>query len=514
MKFFRHFLVFLSFITFLLNPIPSLAFQPPSPIEDTIPRDPLGRINPWVLLQPENLSLDRYFAFIDLTDNEAFLSSLTEEEFDLVVNFVTHMVEASVPDSYDDLKKLYRSEIDELLEDLYGEPQWTFNDSFDFELVPALAFQDPDYLLCKSWMKRKAHHFGHWCKKHKKPLIIGAVVVGVITVAVLTGGVGGSSATAVGGALINDTLSDETSKEDSKPPPKTQPTFPKEEVTPILVSHANETKEELYQKLPDKPLNIPPSEEPTFWQKASETGRELIAQGAHDVYDFINTQIEPIVEIQNAAESFITNISPELGEKIAITTTPEAFKDHVAHGHEAIDRALQTDSASLYSDEAKKVKDKLTTGVLPPPGILGKNPTSKTLHHLTLSREQSIELFKNAATKLEPYQGKYLPESKARELIQSTNIPTFSRPKGIPENYRVKLSDKPGGIKYVHPNDEGTYIRIMPGKVHSKNPNQQKPYVVHRVNGKSIDKSGNIVSNKSTEAHIPIEEFTYREFKK
>ncbi|QVL57523.1 MAG: hypothetical protein KFB93_00145 [Simkaniaceae bacterium] len=54
----------------------------------------------------------------------------------------------------------------------------------------------------------------------------------------------------------------------------------------------------------------------------------------------------------------------------------------------------------------------------------------------------------------------------------------------------------------------------MPGKPHSPLLHQQKPYVVHRVNGKSIDKSGNIVSNKSVEAHIPIEEFTYREFKK
>ena len=104
-----------------------------------------------------------------------------------------------------------------------------------------------------------------------------------------------------------------------------------------------------------------------------------------------------------------------------------------------------------------------------------------------------------------------MPESQIRELIHSTDIPTFARPKGIPENYRIKLSDKPGGVKYVHPIDEGTYIRIMPGKPHSKNPSQERPYVIQRINGKSLDKHGNIVSKKSEEAHIPIEEFIYKE---
>ena len=31
----------------------------------------------------------------------------------------------------------------------------------------------------------------------------------------------------------------------------------------------------------------------------------------------------------------------------------------------------------------------------------------------------------------------------------------------------VKFSDRGCGIKYIHPNDNGTYIRVMPGKPHS-----------------------------------------------
>ncbi len=134
-----------------------------------------------------------------------------------------------------------------------------------------------------------------------------------------------------------------------------------------------------------------------------------------------------------------------------------------------------------------------------------------TLEHLSLPMRESIQFFEEVGNKLKPHQGIYMPESKVRELIHTTGIPTFSRPKGIPENYRIKLSEKPGGMKYVHPTDEGTYIRIMPGKVHSPFPLQREPYVNQRKHGRSIDKHGNIVPNDSPEAHIPLHEYIYRE---
>ncbi|MDN3508702.1 MAG: hypothetical protein P0S93_01525 [Candidatus Neptunochlamydia sp.] len=49
-------------------------------------------MNPWILLRPDNLSIDRYFAFIDLACDEAFLETLSEEEFDRVVEFLTTML--------------------------------------------------------------------------------------------------------------------------------------------------------------------------------------------------------------------------------------------------------------------------------------------------------------------------------------------------------------------------------------------------------------------------------------
>ena len=51
----------------------------------------------------------------------------------------------------------------------------------------------------------------------------------------------------------------------------------------------------------------------------------------------------------------------------------------------------------------------------------------------------------------------------------------------------------------------------MPGKPHSPLPHQQKPYVIQMKEGMAIDKFGKKVSPDSVEAHIPLEEFMYRE---
>ncbi|QVL57521.1 MAG: hypothetical protein KFB93_00135 [Simkaniaceae bacterium] len=541
MKILSHFLFLLCLPSFLLSPISLFAFHSESQhsiLEFDLPRDALGRVNPWILLQPENLSLDRYFAFIELTENEAFLTSLTEEEFDLVVNFVTHMVEASVPDSFEDLKELYRFEIDKLLEDLYGEPKWTLNDSFDFEYIPAISLQNPDYLLCKSWFKNKAHHFGHWCKKHKKPLIIGAVVVGVVTVTVLTGGVGGSSAVAVGGALVNESLNEdsppiykpgeiyEEDRRESHPPP----TFPKEEITTTLITQANKVKEELYHRLPDEPLNIPPEEEPSFWESAYEVGRNLISQGSHQVYDFIYEQVEPLVDVNEATHTLIAKVSPELGEQISITTTHESFKEHVERGHEKIDGVLHTDYSALYSDEAKAAKGEITTGVLPFPGAGGTKIKSSSvlldqeMNHILKEVNQikanhphlkTDRVISNVCNKGN------LNEVQIRQVLNRTGFNPPPRPMGIPDNFVVKVSDNGGGIKYrlevpkrggkMYPKVE---IRVMKGNPNSPNVGQQRSYVVHRVNGKFLDKNGNIVSRKGTEPHIPFEEYDFEKLSK
>lgn len=104
-----------------------------------------------------------------------------------------------------------------------------------------------------------------------------------------------------------------------------------------------------------------------------------------------------------------------------------------------------------------------------------------------------------------------MPEIKIRELIHETGIPTFSKPKGIPENYIVRITDKGAGMEYVHPTNAHLSVRVMPGKPHSSHPHQQQPYVVQMKDGKAFDRHGNLVPHESPTAHIPVKEFIYRE---
>lgn len=123
---------------------------------------------------------------------------------------------------------------------------------------------------------------------------------------------------------------------------------------------------------------------------------------------------------------------------------------------------------------------------------------------------ESFELFKKSKDFLKPYTKEFMPEIQCRELIHTTGIQTFPRPKGIPENFKVRITGKGGGMEYVHPINTHIRIRVMPGKPHSPLPYQQKPYVIQKAEGKALDVLGNRISPDLPEAHIPLEEFIYR----
>ncbi len=142
----------------------------------------------------------------------------------------------------------------------------------------------------------------------------------------------------------------------------------------------------------------------------------------------------------------------------------------------------------------------------------GKLETSiaNSYEHLSLSMQESIALHKKARDALEPYIKKPMPEERIRMYIHETGFRTFPRPIGIPENYVVRITEKGAGMEYVHPTNTHLSVRVMPGKLHSPHPHQQKPYVVQMKDGEALDKFGNKVDRKAAEAHIPYDEFVYR----
>lgn len=398
MKFLTNIFYVLCLPSFLLHPLPATPLQTtPNPQETVldIPIDEFGMIDPWALLQPENLSIDRYFAFIELACDETFLETLSEKEFDRVVDFVTTMLRFSAPESDEDLIEAYDHDIEELLEDLYGDQKWNiaYSYGFDFKFAPPLSFVKTDVSLCKNWFGRKSHHFEHWCEKHKKPLIAGAVVVGVVAVAIVTGGVGGSSAAAVGGGIIDNTY-----REDRKD--RGDCTKYINKPGEVYIDHRSQQIDT--PSLEYKPIQtIEPIFEPTSLEQAQVLSFEKVEEAkleiAEQTQNILETSEKNSVEkAKGIAKTVVSNIVHDIFEGISKIGTvwheiysnsdPEgiqAYKEYVAAQHEKIDETFGTyrPDYTLESQEyAEAYKaaiidelghyPEMQIGELPPPGAL------------------------------------------------------------------------------------------------------------------------------------------------
>ena len=178
-------------------------------------------------------------------------------------------------------------------------------------------------------------------------------------------------------------------------------------------------------------------------------------------------------------------------EKGLILETAAGVKNSVAIGEVAIG----SETLSSIANEITPPKVKKS-----PKEIFADNPALL----------ESFEFFEKAEAFLKPFNKEYISETRARKLINHAGVTTFPRPKGVPKDFRVKITDKGVGMEYVHPENTHIRVRVMPGKPHSQNPYQQKPYVVQMRDGKAFDKFGNRVHSSAPEAHIPIKEFIYR----
>ncbi len=196
--------------------------------------------------------------------------------------------------------------------------------------------------------------------------------------------------------------------------------------------------------------------------------------------------------LQIAQETLILETAAEIGNSAKIAEVMQAGQR----------TARLADELGFTAQEMGKLKQagKLETTVSNTFENITKNPAMR----------ESFELFDRAQEFLKPYKD-FMPETQCKDLIYKTGVPTFPKPANIPENFRVRISDKGAGLIYMHPEHTHTSIRVMPGKPHSPLPYQQKPYVIHMKDGKALDKFGNKLSSKELpEAHIPYDEFVYR----
>ncbi|MCP5505077.1 MAG: tetratricopeptide repeat protein [Chlamydiales bacterium] len=117
-----------------------------------------------------------------------------------------------------------------------------------------------------------------------------------------------------------------------------------------------------------------------------------------------------------------------------------------------------------------------------------------------------VELFR-------AFRNQCLSEAQIRRILHHAGYETFPRPKGVPVNCIVEISEKKGGMRFRKlgtVEDECILIRVMPGNPKSPYPVQRSPYVVQRKGDSAISKSGKFVKLDSEDAHIPLDQYEFK----
>ncbi len=97
-----------------------------------------------------------------------------------------------------------------------------------------------------------------------------------------------------------------------------------------------------------------------------------------------------------------------------------------------------------------------------------------------------------------------------KRLARRRDERLFRRPEGVPRDWVREPARKGEGVKYVHPNDRGTYVKIQKARPNSSQAGQKVDNVRWQKNGRSLNENGNIVSKQSEEAHIPTKDFKFK----
>jgi len=136
---------------------------------------------------------------------------------------------------------------------------------------------------------------------------------------------------------------------------------------------------------------------------------------------------------------------------------------------------------------------------------------------LTLNRlSKSLEARQIISAHQETWRGKttsLIQEFKNTKRLEKELYKAFRRPKGLPRDAVVKISEKSGGMVYIKPgttNKQCVQVRVMPGNPKSPNLSQRKPYVVQRRGADAVSKSDKLINRNLEEAHIPLGKFEFK----
>nr|NGX47815.1 hypothetical protein [Chlamydiota bacterium] len=283
-----------------------------------------------------------------------------------------------------------RNDIEELLAgDDYA---FTDLDEDEYAIIPAVGNGEADILLCKSKLSKKWKKTKKFIKKHKKEIIIGAVIVvatATVVVAVVAISSAGAAAAAAAGAAGAASSSKSSKDEKSKPAQAevsdsflfddtrniVEATNETPAVKAVITEQVNEFKEFLIedqiaqQSSPSQEWN-----DLSFGEKARELGAHLAHQAYEEITELVGVVPQLCEEIKDLGSKLLPeNLTPPNNE---LSGNPkDNYENLVAKGHKAIDTVFSSDQADLFTAEAMEndLSHNFAIGMIPLPGMINSN---------------------------------------------------------------------------------------------------------------------------------------------
>lgn len=320
---------------------------------------------------------DEIMQILDDLESGELEQRYSPEQLEKVNEYLaTLAIEGILPNEFDEEAAL-EADIEDLM---YGEDSVFhltrfLESSNEYMLIPTVIDGNLGYstLLCgkvsKSWKKTKK-----FVKKHKKEIIIGAVVVVAVTVVavavvaasstITASAAGAAGVAASAGSNFPDSCPSDPDKLDAKGESLSTSPIPKEADlamntvgSPVMQGVINEHvtcfKEFLAEDKVVQQSTFPKGwDEMSLSEKAKEVGAGFAHQAYEEIVDLVKVVPQLCEEVEELGAKFLPDsLIPH--ENRALRSQTENYKNLVAKGHEVIDKAFSTDQAKLFTEEIK-----------------------------------------------------------------------------------------------------------------------------------------------------------------
>lgn len=261
------------------------------------------------------LIYDAVFQLIEEIESGTIDDLCQDEEWYKINHFLTFLAkEGILPNATEEEEATLNKDIEEILNPYDDNISFAYSSFDSLKTIPAIYFSQPEIVLCKSWLKKQCKHIRKFVKKHKKAIIIGAVVavaaVAVTTVIIATSAAAASAATA---ATAESCAPKSKNKEDKKTEPSQSPTTASD---PTLEQFFNDQVNEYKNTIVQDSL--------------SSTGKEFL--------DKENERIIGSSLAHNAIENISSYLPYDINDSIII------------EGHGRVDNVFSTNQTPLYLD--------------------------------------------------------------------------------------------------------------------------------------------------------------------